>query len=140
MTPPCFGRTSEQKGWNPGYEGFQELSTVLKLPGEWVLASLRWICVTTPHFEMYTTNSEKQAVQALQSFEQVRFFFLQNSKNKQAPEDLVRLLSPQKKTSSPTGPTPAPSPTICRAMNATTSSCRTSRPITIKRQYTSTLI
>lgn len=58
-----------------------------------MLASPRWICVTTPHFEMYTTNSEKQAVQALQSFEQVRFFFLQNSKNKQAPEDLVRIIA-----------------------------------------------
>ncbi|MBV9266682.1 MAG: hypothetical protein JO061_10990, partial [Acidobacteriaceae bacterium] len=56
-------------------------------------AGQRWICVTTPHFEMYTTNSEKQATRALQVFEQVRYFFLQSSKNKQAPEGRVRIIA-----------------------------------------------
>jgi hypothetical protein len=42
---------------------------------------------------MYTTNSEKQAVRALQVFEQVRYFFLQSSKNAQAPEGRVRIIA-----------------------------------------------
>ena len=42
---------------------------------------------------MYTTNNEKQAVRALQVFEQVRYFFLQNSKTKQAPEGRVRIIA-----------------------------------------------
>lgn len=42
---------------------------------------------------MYTTNSEKQATRALQVFEQVRYFFLQSSKNKQAPEGRVRIIA-----------------------------------------------
>jgi Tfp pilus assembly protein PilF len=42
---------------------------------------------------MYTTNSEKQATRALQVFEQVRYFFLQNSKNKQAPQGRVRIIA-----------------------------------------------
>jgi hypothetical protein len=50
-------------------------------------AAQRWITVTTPHF------SEKQATRALQVFEQVRYFFLQNSKNKQAPEGRVRIVA-----------------------------------------------
>jgi hypothetical protein len=65
----------------------------LAFAGELVVASPRWIRVTTTHFEMYTTNSEKQAVRALQGFEQVISFFLQNSKNKQAPEGRVRIIA-----------------------------------------------
>ncbi|HSU61299.1 MAG TPA: hypothetical protein VLI55_18465 [Bryobacteraceae bacterium] len=42
---------------------------------------------------MYTTNGEKQAVKALQVFEQVRYFFLQTSKNKQGPEGRVRIIA-----------------------------------------------
>jgi hypothetical protein len=56
-------------------------------------AAQRWISLTTPHFEMYTTNTEKQATRALQAFEQVRYFFLQNSRNKQAPEGRVRIIA-----------------------------------------------
>jgi len=42
---------------------------------------------------MYTTNGEKQAIRALQVFEQVRYFFLQNRKNKQAPDGRVRIIA-----------------------------------------------
>lgn len=42
---------------------------------------------------MYTTNGEKQAIRALQVFEQVRYFFLQSSKNRQAPEGRVRIIA-----------------------------------------------
>lgn len=56
-------------------------------------AAQKWIRVWTPHFEMYTTNGEKQAARALQTFEQVRSFFLQNSKSKQAPDELVRIIA-----------------------------------------------
>jgi hypothetical protein len=58
-----------------------------------VVASQRWICVTTPHFEMYTTSSEKQAVRTLQVLEQVRYFFLQRSVSKQAPSSRVRIIA-----------------------------------------------
>lgn len=49
-------------------------------------AAERWIRVTTTHFEMYTTNTEKQARAALQVFEHVRYFFLQASQSKSAPD------------------------------------------------------
>src|SRR5450432_3527638 len=56
-------------------------------------ASPKWISVSTPHFEMYTTNSERSATQALRVFEQVRYFFLQNSPSKSAPEAVVRIIA-----------------------------------------------
>jgi tetratricopeptide (TPR) repeat protein len=42
---------------------------------------------------MYTTNNDKQAERALQKFEQVRYFFLRNSRNHQAPESRVRIIA-----------------------------------------------
>ncbi len=56
-------------------------------------AAEHWIRLTTPHFEMYTTNSEKQGVAALQVFEEVRYFFLQNSKSKTGPDTPVRIIA-----------------------------------------------
>lgn len=56
-------------------------------------AAEHWIRVTTPHFEMYTTNGEKQATAALEVFEQVRYFFLQNSKSKTVPGTPVRIIA-----------------------------------------------
>jgi tetratricopeptide (TPR) repeat protein len=53
----------------------------------------RWISVSTAHFEMYTPNGKRDAERSLQGFEQVRYFFLQNSKNKQAPEERVRIIA-----------------------------------------------
>lgn len=52
-----------------------------------------WIRVSTSHFEMYTSNSEKQAVNALQTFEEVRSFFLQTSHSKGAQEEPVRIIA-----------------------------------------------
>jgi len=72
---------------------FLQLALIAACAYQPLLAGQRWISVTTPHFEMYTTNNEKQAIQALQVFEQVRYFFLQNSKGKQAPEDRVRIIA-----------------------------------------------
>lgn len=46
-----------------------------------------------PHFEMYTTNSEKQAARALQVFEQVRYFFLEGGKVKPAADTTVRIIA-----------------------------------------------
>jgi Tfp pilus assembly protein PilF len=56
-------------------------------------AAERWIKLTTPHFEMYTTNSAKEGTQALKVFEQVRYFFLQSSSSKTAPETPVRIVA-----------------------------------------------
>lgn len=56
-------------------------------------AAERWIRLSTPHFEMYTTNGERQATAALQIFEQVRYFFLQNSSSKSAPDATVRIIA-----------------------------------------------
>jgi tetratricopeptide (TPR) repeat protein len=56
-------------------------------------AGQHWISISTPHFEMYTTNGEKQAARALQVFEQVRYFFLQKSKNKPPPQGRVCIIA-----------------------------------------------
>ena len=58
-----------------------------------IKAAEHWIRLTTPHFEMYTTNSEKQGAAALQLFEQVRYFFLQSSNSKAAPSTPVRIIA-----------------------------------------------
>ncbi|MGC2657226.1 MAG: hypothetical protein WA324_04555 [Bryobacteraceae bacterium] len=52
-----------------------------------------WIRVATPNFEMYTTNSEKDAVRALQVFEQVRYFFVASSPSKPAASLPVRIIA-----------------------------------------------
>jgi hypothetical protein len=56
-------------------------------------AAPHWICVSNSHFEMYTTNSEKQAERALQTFEQVRYFFQRNSRTQKAPQERVRIIA-----------------------------------------------
>lgn len=58
-----------------------------------LFAAPRWISVSTSHFEMYTTNNERQAERALQTFEQVRYFFLRNSRRQQAPEGRIRIIA-----------------------------------------------
>ena len=63
-------------------------ATPSKLP-----AAEHWISLKTPHFEMYTTNSEKQGTAALRVFEQVRYFFLQNSPAKSTPDAPVRIIA-----------------------------------------------
>lgn len=56
-------------------------------------AAEHWTRLVTPHFEMYTTNSPKQGASALNVFEQVRYFFLQNSHGKTAPDTPVRIIA-----------------------------------------------
>src|SRR5579884_3211061 len=56
-------------------------------------AAEHWIRLTTPHFEMYTTNGERQAAAALRQFEQVRYFFMQSSPSKSAPDGTVRIIA-----------------------------------------------
>jgi tetratricopeptide (TPR) repeat protein len=56
-------------------------------------AAEHWIRLTTPHFEMWTTNSEKQGTAALNVFEEVRYFFLQTSKWKTEPSTTVRIVA-----------------------------------------------
>lgn len=58
-----------------------------------VKAAEHWIRLTTPHFEMYTTNGERQGTAALKVFEQVRYFFLQNSTSKTASDTPVRIIA-----------------------------------------------
>jgi tetratricopeptide (TPR) repeat protein len=66
---------------------------VLALASPDLKAAEHWICLTTPHFQMYTTNNEKQATAALKVFEQVRYFFLQSSLSKSAPDAQVRIIA-----------------------------------------------
>ena len=73
---------------------FSRLSIVLCLLVTAPLyAAEHWIKLTTPHFEMYTTNSEKQATEALNIFEQVRAFFLQSSNSNPTAEARVRIIA-----------------------------------------------
>lgn len=56
-------------------------------------ASERWIHLSTPHFEMYTTSGEKQGTAALQIFEQIRYFFIQSSIASKAQDAQVRIVA-----------------------------------------------
>lgn len=56
-------------------------------------AAQHWVSLTTPHFEMYTTNSPGSGARALQIFERVRSFFLEASPSKQAPDTPVRIIA-----------------------------------------------
>ena len=52
-----------------------------------------WIRLKTPHFEMYTTGSEKQGMAALNVFEQVRYFFTENNKLNADQSAPVRIIA-----------------------------------------------
>ncbi|HEX4228940.1 MAG TPA: hypothetical protein VHZ07_09725 [Bryobacteraceae bacterium] len=52
-----------------------------------------WIKVTTPNFEMYTTNDQKDAARALQVFEQIRYFFVASSPSKPVSSSPVRIVA-----------------------------------------------
>jgi hypothetical protein len=56
-------------------------------------AGERWTKITTSHFEMYTTESERDALRALQQFEQVRYFFTQTIKGAQDDGERVRIIA-----------------------------------------------
>lgn len=60
------------------------------IPG---FAEDHWIQLTTPHFELYSTASDKKAREALLFFEQVRTFFLETSGSKKTPEFPVRIVA-----------------------------------------------
>src|SRR3954452_8935587 len=56
-------------------------------------AAQRWTSLTTPHFEMYTNNGVGSGTKALETFERVRSFFLDNSPSKHAPDTPVRIIA-----------------------------------------------
>src|SRR3954453_5696333 len=56
-------------------------------------AAHRWTGLTTPHFEMYTNNGVGSGTKALETFERVRSFFLDNSPSKHAPDTPVRIIA-----------------------------------------------
>src|ERR1700733_6946726 len=53
----------------------------------------KWIRLTSAHFEMFTSNGEKQAREALATFEQARSFFLEASVSKSASNTPVRIVA-----------------------------------------------
>ena len=53
----------------------------------------QWVHLTTPHFEMYTTNGEKRAREAILYFEEVRSFFVQASPVRGVTEFPVRIVA-----------------------------------------------
>jgi len=53
----------------------------------------KWIRLTSAHFEMFTSNGEKQAREALATFEQARSFFLQASVSKSASNTPVSIVA-----------------------------------------------
>ena len=57
------------------------------------LSAETWTKLTTPHFELYTTNGEKKGREALLHFEQVRSFFLQISPSLKTAETPVRIIA-----------------------------------------------
>lgn len=56
-------------------------------------AAEHWIKLTSPHFRMYTINSEVKAVDALRIFEEARDFFAANSPTKSMPEGPVEIIA-----------------------------------------------
>lgn len=52
-----------------------------------------WLRVSTPHFAMYTTDSETQAVGELRMFEQVRYFFLKEDGANSVGSNPVRIVA-----------------------------------------------
>lgn len=56
-------------------------------------AADRWIRLRTPHFEMYTTNADKQAIATLETLEQVRYFFKQNNSSNSTRDTSVQLIA-----------------------------------------------
>ena len=53
----------------------------------------QWLHLTTPHFEMYTTGSEKRAREVILYFEEVRSFFIQASPVRGVTEFPVRIVA-----------------------------------------------
>lgn len=53
----------------------------------------QWLRISTPHFEMYTTNSEQQALAELRMFEQVRDFFLHTAGAESVAGNPVRIIA-----------------------------------------------
>jgi len=53
----------------------------------------QWIHLTTPHFELYTTSSEKRAREVILYFEEVRSFFVQASPVRGVTEFPVRIVA-----------------------------------------------
>ncbi len=53
----------------------------------------QWLHLSTPHFEMYTTGSEKRAREVILYFEEVRSFFIQASPGRGAIEFPVRIIA-----------------------------------------------
>jgi len=61
----------------------------LTLPGR---AADQWIRLRTPDFEMYTTHSEKSAVETLEAFEQVQAFF-RATFDRKTPKSPIRIIA-----------------------------------------------
>jgi tetratricopeptide (TPR) repeat protein len=72
---------------------YRNLAALFLLALRPLAAADQWIRLTTPHFELYTTNGEKKAREAILYFEQVRNFFLQASPSKRVPEFPVRIVA-----------------------------------------------
>ncbi len=53
----------------------------------------QWVKLTTPHFEMYTTNDRAKAVEALDSLEEARQFFNENSPSETVTEMPIRIIA-----------------------------------------------
>ena len=52
-----------------------------------------WIGLATPHFRLYTTNDEKTAAVALQSFESARYFFEKSGIFRSVPTSVVQVVA-----------------------------------------------
>ncbi|MBV9407035.1 MAG: hypothetical protein JO211_16930, partial [Acidobacteriaceae bacterium] len=69
--------------------------------GRWLFAVLigalrldaEWIKLTTPHFEMYTNNSQTKAIDALEIFERARAFFDENSPSETQTDLPIRIIA-----------------------------------------------
>ncbi len=56
-------------------------------------AHAEWVKLTTPHFEMYTTNTRAKAGEALETLEEARQFFNENSPSETMTEMPIRIIA-----------------------------------------------
>ncbi|MGA8027165.1 MAG: hypothetical protein WB992_08455 [Bryobacteraceae bacterium] len=71
---------------------FNRLSLFLLFPF-FAGASANWITLTTPHFEMFTTNPAKDAAQEIQFFEHARWLLLEATPLKTKQDTVVQIIA-----------------------------------------------
>jgi hypothetical protein len=69
------------------------LALLLAPPLHAAVGGTTWIRISTPHFEMYSTNSAADSIEELRIFEQVRYFFLRKNGSRLTDVPKARIIA-----------------------------------------------